>query len=396
MHIDAESPAAAAIYASLAGLVREAGGYISPDLVLHQCGSMLWASVAAGSSTAKSPSRLVLLPEKLLVPIDGLGWQAGTSLQPQAGLDSLQPLQRHALDLMLELFDLTGKMSSAERELPVRALASESALLALIRSGRPHWRPAAACTAEAFIGTRILGRQDDPAEVNTGGASREPQMLMPLLDVWNHHPRGAIFRHRPEGMAIRQSEHAPADQAYANYGYRDALSLLLDYGYVDRQPRFLQSIACQLELAGIGRLTIMRQGHSTPNDLPWFKVTQEGVMAGHINLDADQPQLALEWLRMLATGFEPGAGAGALQRRAIAAMIAILDANLDWYRAMLPLAAAAALNPASRCVAAMLLDVSEHQTALIEEIRGRYLRDEADRTAATSHASRETTGRPSP
>lgn len=362
MRIAAELRDVERAYAALIGLVRAAGGQLHPGLCLHQEGRALWATVDR-QALAAAEAPLILVPEPLLVPVADLHWRAASRLEPTTGLERLSPLQRQVLDQMLELYALTGKLADLPLRLPALALAPGSALALRLRTGHPPWEPGTLSPAEAFLRTRTLGYPAAPLVADAAGPARTP-VLMPLVDVLNHHPDGARFKTRPSGVRVDPWPCGDGGECYASYGYKDAMTLLLQYGYVAREPRFLHSVACELPVPGLGRLVIQGQHHRPHMDLPALEVLADGLSISHINLDAARPLRARAILRVLVAGLHPKLAGAELDSLAQAAWTAVLHANRGYYQDLLALSTAEPEVP----VTAMIAEVARHQLGLLEAI----------------------------
>ena len=342
MQIESDDPAAPAIYTALAKQVLAAGGRLHPGLRLHQQGGSLWASVDARAVEAEPDTPLIHVPETLLVPTSDLDWSTPGSLTPSTGLATLDVPQRRMLDLMLELYALTGKLDSIRQCLPELALPPESPLWALLQdSHRAARTPETA--QQAFIRTRTLGyrrRAKQPEAGMAGGGeaakTAKTTVLMPLIDVINHHPDGAAFSTRQGGVRLKPRRSSGTAECHARYGYRDAMVLLLVYGYVAREPRFVQSIRCTVSVPGLGPLTIQGQDHRVPLDLPGLARSEDGtLLISHLNFDADHPRRAMQTLRVIAAGQYPDLPAAELDRMARQADAAIRATNAAHYQQLL-------------------------------------------------------------
>ncbi|AXQ29306.1 hypothetical protein D0B54_11660 [Solimonas sp. K1W22B-7] len=351
MRIDADHPEAHDAYASLAALLERHGGWLSPDLVVHQRGSDLWAST---DGTADASDRLIWIPRPLLVPISGLSWHDEDELALRDDGGRLSPLQREILDAMLRLYRVTGKLAWSRRHLPAVALAAGDPLRVDLSRWCPHfdWPEG---VAEAFLRTRRLPLKHD--------GQREP-VLFPIGEILNHHPEGTRLRVEPEhGLRIRRAGPADDAQCYARYRSRDALDLLLGCGYAALQTRCALSLSLEIELAGLGRLRICRTSHRPAQDLPHVQYSPGQLSLSHLNFHCDKPGRSLALLRIVIGGLPlPPSRREAL---ALEAHEALAAANLDAWRQLRQQALRVIADGHHLPVHGMLVEVAEHQQRLI-------------------------------
>lgn len=361
MRIDAERPEAAEAYRTLAALVLAHGGSLHPALVLHQRSEALWVSVDGMAEGDPEPP-LIQIPTPLLIPIEGLEWGAGPVLEVACGLDRLTAAQREALAAMLTLYRVTGKLVWARRHLPAAALAGDDPLARLLSRAQPGPARWGVSPATAFVRSRSLvtrGGDDGPAPL------RRP-VLMPLADGLDHHPAGARLQVRPEGLRVRLMQPVPGGACHACYGYKDALRLLLGYGYLDTQTRFVHCLPTAIGLTPLGQLQVAGIGHRAGQDLPAVTARVGGLGLGHLNFDADRPQRALELLRVVIGGLPLSLPAEAREDLARAAHTGLLGATRDYYRELAECAAAGDDSP----VRVAVIAAAARQQELLREVAG--------------------------
>ena len=222
--IDADSEEVGVILAEMTRLVLRSGGALHPGLVtVERDGDMTVRCRDAGPSALRTP--LFTVPRELLIPLEGSAWADSTErlemLTPPTGLSRLQ---RDAFDLHVALYNATGKIRALVRGHPRIALAGESDVLAALVEMRPGFDVVDSSqtalrvelegsvgigsepiwsrgVAGLFFGCRVFGLKPEPPESDADGdtsgpkASRRRQsVLMTLIDLLNHHPRGAPTR----------------------------------------------------------------------------------------------------------------------------------------------------------------------------------------------------------
>lgn len=326
MHIDADHPEAREAYTRLANLVETHGGWLHPGLVVHQRGGELWASFE-GEAAADEP--LIYLAPPLLVPLAGLAWddRAELELRDDGGL--LTPLQREVLDAMLCLYRVTSKLAWARQHLPGLALAQEDPL----RQGLARWHPALrspASVAETFLASRCV-------EVTEGEARRD--MLFALGEVLNHHPQGARLDARSDaGLRILRRGPANGAQCYTCYGFKDALDLLIGYGYADRGVRFVRSLPVEVELPRLGRLEIVGSGCNPGHDLPGVEHRPGQLRLSHLNFYGDKPGQSLSLIRIIVGALPLGLSGAEREALSLQAHEALVERNIEEWQQLQRLA----------------------------------------------------------
>ena len=364
MKVESEHGDVAGLFTEIADIVDEYGGHLHPGLIIRNSGQSYCAAITPQGLAAAPEQPLIAIPRSLLIPVDGIGWQVRDGrLQAVSGLSDLSGPQRLLLERMLSLYNLAGKVEEACRTLPALALQGQEGLLELLRRGRRHWVGTPAPPAEAFIGTRTLAYSQYRSPP-VGATARPVKVLMPLIDVLNHHPGGAPFAASVEGVSVAVRAKGEDLECFGSYGFRDALSLLLNYGFASTQPQFVQSIACEVDLAGWGRLGIQRQDFIPPRDLPRIDRTHDGVTISHLNLPADRSRHAADRLALALRMLRPGATGDAVEAAAREAGAQVHALNRAYYQQLS--AAVDAAAGAGAQVLDMLRIVIDHQLQALQ------------------------------
>jgi hypothetical protein len=128
------------------------------------------------------------MPTPLLVPIEAARWGDGaTALELLTPPETASPVQRQLLELHAALYNATDKLRWWSTQHPARLVercpAVAEALLPLKPGhGEGPLKPTA---AERFLATRSFGWRAEPVD------DPKQTVLMPLIDLLNHHHRGA-------------------------------------------------------------------------------------------------------------------------------------------------------------------------------------------------------------
>ncbi len=241
--------------------VLELGGRISADAEIVCKGGNL----SIECRTDVSPeAELVFVPETALIPMSRVSMSVqDDQLVIHAIEGELDSKRRSLLDLMVHLFNLTGKIRDFRASSPRLSLLGHGHILEHLLAGRHKREPQpapgtpefGAFVADLFFKSRVLG-------YSFSGDTEKTLALMPIIDSLNHHPMGTDFRKTKKekgaaGLAVRASRPvAGSTECFAIYGFYDTLDSYLQYAYVDQNTRFLRSVPCELNVTGVGRVTV--------------------------------------------------------------------------------------------------------------------------------------------
>src|SRR5262249_6924427 len=147
---------------------------------------------------------LMKLPENTLVPVGSFDLALeGDDIAIRGAEPGVTAERRALLESMVELYNLTGKIAWYRRTSPVLFLGSQPDLARLIARGRDEPMQRAlervmtgantdSIVLRRFITTRWFRFQRDSDE-------NSERVLMPILDLMNHHAQGSIFEKRSDG-----------------------------------------------------------------------------------------------------------------------------------------------------------------------------------------------------
>jgi hypothetical protein len=171
------------------------------------------------------------------------------------------------MEAILELFNLTGKFAEHRRISPWALIAANPEVLSYIEqrrgAGDPELNKLVASAddktlmLQTFLHTRAYNYKLDNAHPGTGHELHYP-VLMPVLDLMNHHIYGAPYRDlgEAEGRALTMSRSAPLAgvECFACYGPYDSFDTWLGYDFVDGRVPFVCSMAMTIELPHLGTI----------------------------------------------------------------------------------------------------------------------------------------------
>jgi hypothetical protein len=241
--------------------------------------------------------------------------------------EALTSIQRDLL-LHVALYNATGKIPWLMANHPRAALRDHPEIVAAICGVRPgfgdHWRP----PAETFLSTRTF--RLNPVDDDPRGS--ETRVLLPLVDLLNHHRDGARLTLDERAMTVANAHPLSGDECFAHYGgRRDVLDLALQYGYVDRHTAIARSAPVKVEIREIGevRVKTASQRRNHPMDPPRIEVTERGLVLSHLTFHARHPEWARTSLALAVTsiGLRNGLPPEKANRVAEEAFTLVVQAN---------------------------------------------------------------------
>lgn len=282
--VDASTPGVADSVAWLVDLVVAAGGAVHPQMrVVERHGSL------SVHLEGDDDLLLIRLPESLLVPVDDLVWDSDPGrIAVVGGRTALRADQQRALDLMLDVYNRTGKADWARRHLPGCSLPTNEAVLAAVQRAAPRFDVGDGPVAEVFIGSRVL---------RLGADRRGPgrRVLMPLVDFLDHHRGGAPYRVVDGAMTIPVVRPDDPTSCRVTYGpRRSPLDTALHFGFVDASALHARSMEITVDHphSPIGGVVVV-EGRSlravSPLDPPEVSVEEGRLHLSHLTFDVAHP-----------------------------------------------------------------------------------------------------------
>ena len=328
----------------------------------------LQVEVAVGGMRLLAPpgttGALISLPTDLLVPIGEAQWSSSPDalelLQPPS---DATPVQRELLQLHTELYNATGKLRWWSNQHPARLAETSRDIAASLELLKPcHRAQTKRSAAEGFLATRSFGWRPNPEQ------QQHHPVLMPLIDLLNHHHQGSSFRIDDGAMQIKAKQ-AGGRECFAHYGQRrDVLDLALHYGHCDLSTPFAHSAPQEIAVEGIGHIRIEHQGQRAPVhpfDPPRITLEPDGLRVSHLCCHQAHPErvqtmLSLALQAQLKRGGHDAASAFCLAQRGLNA---IGEANT---RLLDPLVAAA--EASSHPGGATLAAAARRQASIIAAV----------------------------
>lgn len=241
-------------------LVVDNGGYIHDGLVVVESEGQF--SVHAD---VEEGDLLIEVPDPLLVPVD----------RPE----EMSAVQRDLFEAHLAVYDAAGKMEWAHSHLPAVVLADRPDALAVVQRLRPSFGQTRKSVRDAFVATRVLGGK--------GG-----RVLMPVVDLVNHHPSGSPFRRSGRSLRLTAARATGGTECFACYSGRlDVIDQVLSYGFVLDEFHVTGAVPVQVEVDGL-QVSVRGRPASSRDVLDPPEVGFDGstLVLSHLTFDAEHPR----------------------------------------------------------------------------------------------------------
>jgi hypothetical protein len=347
--VDATSNSARTAIEDLLDVAVASGIELHPALEVRERDGHISLHVAAPDGEV-----LIRLPEDLLVPVGDATWDAsGDVLRVVQHDPSASPAQRELADAHVALYNATHKIRWVNRSLPRVALSSDPAAIDAIRLLRPAFATRVVDVAQAFVSTRI----------NREGS------LMPVVDFLDHHPSGAPLQVRDGSMTIAVEHGGSGTKCFACYGsHLDVVDLVLGHGYVDRGVRFARSLPVNVDIPGVGNVSVLA-GRTTPVsnlDPPRISMSDDRLTLSHLTFELGHVDRLVTVVHLAVTAFlsrqtDTLGDPAALSRDVVAGLV---DANIEVLRRVESELAGSTIE-ASQAVCA----ASRSQRHILDQIR---------------------------
>lgn len=247
VRVEAETAGVRDVVDEIAALVIRGGGYLHPELTVRERDGHVTLSV----DRRGADEVFIRLPRDVLVPVTALSWdEEADHMSLVSGRSSLTPLQGALVDLHIALWNLTGKLAHFRARHPKSAAVEDADLEAAVRLLRPTFHRDQ--SPAGMVHTRTFGM---PRADGRGQTS----VIMPILELADHHTQGAPYRVDEAGMHARFRHVDDSGISYVLYGpRRDAVDMAALYGFVCREADFAVSAPLVIDLADYGQLAVSR------------------------------------------------------------------------------------------------------------------------------------------
>ncbi len=272
----------------------------------------------------------------------------------------------HALEHMLAVYNLTGKLAQHRAESPWFALDDWPEIVAKLAAGRrgapkvqqfyQDWKgvKSDALLLRSFLNTREFGARFDPGQADA------TRVLMPFIDYLNHddgamgfqgHGRGADY-----AVAARHwRRDDDSAECFVRYSRLDTLDAFLVYGFPDASSPLLRSVPLTIDLGADRRIDVGarigggKKGEVPPRMrdlrplLPTVGQPEPGrLVVSHLFVpDARRPRALRRILAGVLRTLEPELAVDALDTQVTTAEQTVLEANRRYYAELAELTAKA-------------------------------------------------------
>jgi|GEM_PF-2886629 len=165
------------------------------------------------------------------------------------------------MNLMIELYNLTGKIKEHRDSIPAIALINSPLLLDHLYKGGQYqpennnFQGTDQEIVKSFMNSRVSDFVED---------GKIKGVVMPIIDLFNHH-QGAFYYNKKNdvdysGISVFNSKPLmDSDECFVRYNHDcDALGLFIIYGFVDSTTTIVRSVPISIELGNIGCIKINR------------------------------------------------------------------------------------------------------------------------------------------
>ena len=253
--LDSDDPVTTDLLGGLLELLADGGGWFHPGARLVARDGQL--SVHA---SAEPGELLVRIPAELLVRVGRVDWSVRDGfLVPAAIGPEIDGLELEALFVLIGLLNQSGKIPQLLDTHPLLADDLPSHVIDAVSALRPSFGSARPDPVSLLWSTRCFRMSYD------GGAA-EP-VAVPILELLNHHSRGAIAEPANGGFAV-PAQVLHDDECFLDYGRdRDAISLAILYGFADTSARCAHSAPIHIEVPGVGEVVVLARGRDKNGEL---------------------------------------------------------------------------------------------------------------------------------
>ena len=241
-HVDSDDDIVADFLAGTIEIVMEAGGWIHPGAVF-----VVRDGAASVACDGVDGEPLLEVPRSCFLRIMRVDWgRQGDALEVTAMPDGVTDLERELLILQVAFHNARGAIPTLLRTHPSAATDLSADVIDAVRALRPDFRTRPSAPVDLFWTDRAFRVPIDAGDLEPVG--------VPLIDLLDHHARGATPTLAPDGFAVPVSapERTSAGLASCRLDYglqRDALDLAIVYGFADTSADIAHSASAEVTFA---------------------------------------------------------------------------------------------------------------------------------------------------
>ncbi len=322
---------------------------------------------------------LLKVPNSCLLPLHQfeLAYEDG-SIQLVKSWRRVTRTRQRLMELTLALYNASDKVERFARTSPEIILGSDHPMTKILASGdgladstasrRTTTADQAARKLEQFLGSRTYGTR----------FGRLRSVLIPVLDLMNHHPMGSGFKERREDKFISVEVSHPVqekDECFVNYGNnKDTLDFFRYYHFVPMTLPYLLSIPVVLSPTSGSFIHINRgyrehqqaESHFIKKLPPRLHLNNNIVSCENIRISeqntSDNMSVGIDFMvKMLGKSM----GFPVTEDLIRETKFNLLEANRNYYTGLIKLANAEAVTIRNQALLENVVLMSEHQLALL-------------------------------
>jgi len=224
--VDADSPLVADLMAGTLEVIREAGGYVAPSTRLIERDGQL-----SITSTAEDAVPMLRIPRECFVRVDRVTWAEQDDRMVIVDVpDEFGDIETELLYLQVALHNACDKLAWMRRTHPALDPELPDDLVREIQSLIPSFRNPVMAATDVLWANRCF-------RIPLAEGGQPERVLIPLVDLLNHHRDGAVADWTGESFEIETRKPFGTNECALDYGMnRDALEMAVVYGFLDPRP----------------------------------------------------------------------------------------------------------------------------------------------------------------
>jgi len=229
--VDADDDVVADLLAGTLEIIREAGGFIAPSTRLIARQGQL-----SVESAAENDAPMFRIPRECFVRVDRVTWaeQEGRMVIVEVP-EEFTDIETEMLYLQVALHNACGKLEWMTNTHPSLDPSLPDDLVAAVRELVPSFRNPMMAATDVLWANRCFRIPLSEGQVTE-------RVLIPVVDLLNHHSAGALADWTGEDFVITTSKPFDTNECALDYGMnRDALEMALVYGFSDHSASSLTS-----------------------------------------------------------------------------------------------------------------------------------------------------------
>ena len=276
--VDSDDPILTDLLTSTLELLAEAGGWVHPDTRIVARGGQFSLYCDTDADGA-----LLVIPRTALLRVDAVTWADDPEhLRFEQLPDDVGDTELALLYIQTALHNRAERLAWIERTHPAVATLPPDVVTQL-RTLVPGFRSAPTSARDALFANRCL-------RVDLGDGHGTQRVLVPVLDLLNHHGDGAVPQWDGESFSIGVRRPFGTSECALDYGLnRDALELAAVYGFADSSAAVAHLPHVSAHVPDIGVVTVRAAGRELSGDFAPLTIdrTDGAAEISHLTFSAD-------------------------------------------------------------------------------------------------------------